>query len=160
MKKSTLFILIILSIIISVVLTFSIQNNKTQSTVTPPAESTLPPPAAGNNDIKYEVHDGITIVIDPNGFGQGYTAKYPVDQIVLNLTNSGTRSDAERFSALVNGNIIGFVPDTNNYLLRVSVTNKEELFVLINRLRDLNDSVIERVLPNYLLEPIREPNVK
>jgi subtilisin family serine protease len=88
-----------------------------------------------------QVPDPTSVVQDANG------NLFPVNELIVDLNDSVTRQDAAEVASQVTGSIVGFVPSTNAYQVRLQTNSVAELDSAINIL--LTDPRVEGVYKNF-----------
>ncbi len=97
-----------------------------------------------NEPAFYTDPDPESIISDENG------SSYPINQVILDLVDDATASDADKLASMFGGMIVGYAPSINYFLIVFPITTKEELQNIIDVLK--GNSKTEVVLKNYRLE--------
>jgi hypothetical protein len=89
--------------------------------------------------------DPAKVIIDTDG------SQFLVNEIIVNLTDGATFSDAQNIANLISGRIVGLIQSMNAYQIEVLTNSPEELKNKIQTIRQSNNPLIDGVLRNYLL---------
>ena len=100
-------------------------------------------------EIVQEVEGPFSSPSDPDKIINDEGAVYPINEIIINLTDEASNEDAQEISNSIGGTIVGFVPSIKLLQVKVSATSKEDLQELADELSNNNNSLIEGVFYNY-----------
>lgn len=92
-----------------------------------------------------KIADPTKIIVEEDG------SQFPVNEIIVNFAPEATLSDAMQVAELINGQIIGFIASANAYLLEVPVATIENLQLIIQKIGNIQNPLIQGVFPNFVL---------
>jgi len=96
--------------------------------------------------------DTSKIFVDPDG------PVFPVNQLILALTDDATTAAAEEIAALIGAVIVGFIPVINTYQIIVPASTPEEIESIITNLNGIGDPRVRGVTRNYLTKTASIPS--
>jgi len=80
--------------------------------------------------------------------------RYVSNQIMLDLIDEATFTDAQNIANIVGGKIVGFVSSVNGYQIEVTANTSQELSTKIQTLRQSNNLMVEGIFRNYIMKLI------